>query len=124
MLSTTEGTLTDEDIDTLLLRGEERTQAINSKLSTEVQHSLATFSVQMEDCVELNMFTFEGEDFKKTGEGARRKSGVDALEFQIALPQRERKRNFEGFDLVRHVSDYVVFVRVSSLVLRQVTTMV
>jgi SWI/SNF-related matrix-associated actin-dependent regulator of chromatin subfamily A member 5 len=102
ILSSKEGTITDEDIDTLLLRGEERTQAINSKLSTEVQHSLATFSVGMEDCVELNMFTFEGENFKRT-ESGRRKSGAEGLEFQISLPQRERKRNIDSeiFNAVR-----------------------
>lgn len=106
VLSSKEGTITDEDIDTLLLRGEERTAAINSKLSTEVQHSLASFSVGMEDVVELNMFTFEGENFRKNEPG-RRKSSAQTLEFQIALPQRERRKNYDAAEIFGPASSSV-----------------
>jgi hypothetical protein len=97
-LSSKEGVITDEDIDTLLARGEERTNAINSKLSTEVQHSLANFSVGMEDWSEMNMFTFEGENFKgKKTAGRKKKSMAEKCgenTFLLALPQRERKKNY------------------------------
>jgi SWI/SNF-related matrix-associated actin-dependent regulator of chromatin subfamily A member 5 len=98
ILSSKEGLITDEDIDTLLARGEERTNAINSKISTEVQHSLANFSVGMEDWVEMNMFTFEGENFKgKKTVGRKKKSQLEKSDnsFILALPQRERKRNYD-----------------------------
>ena len=97
-MSSKTGILSDEDIDTLLMRGEERTAAMNSKISTEVQHSLANFSVVMEDGVELNMFTFEGENFNKKEGGRRRNTAENS--FQISLPQRERRRNFESSDFV------------------------
>lgn len=81
-----------------MARGEERTNAINSKLSTEVQHSLANFSVGMEDWVEMNMFTFEGENFKgKKTVGRKKKTSIAEKcenSFILSLPQRERKRNY------------------------------
>lgn len=98
ILSSKEGIITDEDIDTLLARGEERTNAINSKLSTEVQHSLANFSVGMEDWSEMNIFTFEGENFKgKKTAGRKKKSLAEKCgenAFLLSLPQRERKKNY------------------------------
>lgn len=100
ILSSKEGIITDEDIDTLLTRGEEKTNEMNSKLSTEVQYSLANFSVAMEDCTEINMFTFEGENFKggtKNNNGKKKKSSLDINEnsLMISLPQRERKKNYD-----------------------------
>jgi hypothetical protein len=102
ILSSKEGMITDEDIDTLLARGEERTKDLNSKLSTEVQHSLANFSVGMEDWSEMNMFTFEGENYRAGAGGGKKvgrkkkslaeKCGENA--FVLALPQRERKKNY------------------------------
>ncbi len=107
MLSTKEGVFTDEDIETLLARGEERTNEINTKLSTEVQHSLAKFSVVMDDFVEMNMFTFEGENFKgdkKKGGRRKRRSLAERNEnsFMIALPQRERKKNYDSQFLIEN----------------------
>jgi hypothetical protein len=76
---------------------------MSSKLSTEVQHSLANFSVVMEDCVELNMFTFEGENFRGDGTRGRKKSNANAaavIPFQLTLPQRERRKNYESGDFI------------------------
>lgn len=84
-----DGTLTDEDISTLLARAEERTASEPSKLSTEMQFSLANFSME-EAAKEINLFTFEGESFK----GKKKPSQSDLMSdsFFIALPQRERRR--------------------------------
>ena len=63
------GTLSDEDIDALLTKGEERTAAAQQLISTQMQHNLANFSVQLEESASFNLFTFEGENFK--GQGKR-----------------------------------------------------
>lgn len=64
------GTLTDEDIDAILAKGEERTAAASSLISTQMQHNLANFSVQLEESASFNLFTFEGETFDKKGKKA------------------------------------------------------
>ena len=53
------GTYTDEDIDALIAKGEERTESMNAKIKTDAQHNLATFSLMGEE--ETNMMTFQGE---------------------------------------------------------------
>jgi len=79
-------TLTDEDIDTLLKRGEERTEAQKAKISTDVQHNLADFSLTTIEETESSLFDFEGANYK----GAKGGGGL-----MINLPQRERKRNYD-----------------------------
>jgi len=75
--------LTDEDIDVLLKRGEERTAEEGKKIQTDVQHNLANFSLTT---VEEggSLFDFEGRDYKDKGSG-----------LFINLPTRERKRNYD-----------------------------
>ncbi|KAH8058230.1 helicase [Aureococcus anophagefferens] len=79
-------TITDEDIDTLLKRGEERTQEQASKIQSDVQHNLANFSLTTMEEPEGSLFNFEGENYK----GAKGGGGL-----MINLPQRERKRNYD-----------------------------
>merc|ERR1719215_2310793 len=82
ILNSKGGTYTDEDIDALIAKGEERTESINAKIKTDAQHNLATFSLMGEE--ETNIMTFQGEDYSKK---------ASAGNF-INLPQRERKRNY------------------------------
>ena len=42
------GTYTDEDIDALIAKGEEKTSAIQARLETDAQHNLANFSLLAE----------------------------------------------------------------------------
>ena len=79
-------TITDEDIDTLLKRGEERTQEEAAKIESDVQHNLANFSLTTIDEPEQSLFNFEGANYK----GAKGGAGL-----MINLPQRERKRNYD-----------------------------
>ena len=53
------GTYTDEDIDALIAKGEEKTESMNTKIKTDAQHNLATFSLMGEE--ETNIMTFQGE---------------------------------------------------------------
>ncbi|GMI37714.1 hypothetical protein TrRE_jg13380, partial [Triparma retinervis] len=78
-------TYSDEDIDALLKKGEERTEAMNAKLQTDVQHNLATFSL-MGDEDESDLYKFGGVDHKSGGKGGG---------MMINLGQRERKKLYE-----------------------------
>lgn len=79
------GTYTDEDIDALIAKGEERTSAIQAKLQTDAQHNLANFSLLAEDESAMDTFDFGGKNYR---------DNANAGNF-INLPQRERKRNYD-----------------------------
>ena len=79
------GTITDEDIDVLLKRGEERTQEEQSRIKQDMQHSLANFSLVTEE-PEQSIFGADAQG------QARKKKGVGNF---INLAQRERKRNYD-----------------------------
>lgn len=81
------GTYTDEDIDALIARGEERTNAMQAKLQTDAQHNLANFTLLAEDETGIDTFSFAGKNYRDDGK-------KDAGNF-ITLPQRERKRNYD-----------------------------
>ncbi|KAG5190619.1 P-loop containing nucleoside triphosphate hydrolase protein [Tribonema minus] len=75
--------MTEEDIDALLFRGEEKTQSLKDKIETDMRHNLANFSL-MGDGEAPSLFDFEGRDYKKnSGAGGH---------LLINLPGRERKR--------------------------------
>lgn len=86
ILSGKGGTYTDEDIDALIAKGEERTNAMQAKLKTDAQHNLASFSLLGEDNEALDTFAFGGENYRDK----QKDSGTF-----INLPQRERKRNYD-----------------------------
>jgi SWI/SNF-related matrix-associated actin-dependent regulator of chromatin subfamily A member 5 len=86
ILSGTGGTYTDEDIDALIARGEERTSAMQAKIQTDAQHNLASFSLVGDDG-ERDTFQFGDENFR---ESDKRDTGAF-----INLPQRERKRIYD-----------------------------
>lgn len=80
------GTYTDEDIDALIAKGEEKTSAIQAKLKTDAQHNLANFSLLAEDETGMDTFDFGGKNYR----GDSKNTGNF-----INLPQRERKRNYD-----------------------------
>ena len=86
ILSGTEGTYTDEDIDALIARGEERTSEMQAKLQTNAQHNLANFSLIADDDTGRDTFSFDGKNYRD----ADKKGGNF-----INLPQRQRKRNYD-----------------------------
>ena len=81
------GTYTDEDIDALIAKGEERTSAIQAKLQTDAQHNLANFTLLAEDETGIDTFDFDGKNYR---DADKRNTGNF-----INLPQRERKRNYD-----------------------------
>lgn len=86
ILSGKGGTYTEEDIDALIAKGEERTHAMQAKLKTDAQHNLATFSLMGDDDAGIDTFAFGGENYRDK----KKNSGTF-----INLPQRERKRNYD-----------------------------
>jgi len=80
------GSYTDEDIDALIAKGEEKTTAMQAKLKTDAQHNLATFSLLGDEGGDT--FDFAGENYR----GAKKKTQGGNF---INLPQRERKRNYD-----------------------------
>jgi SWI/SNF-related matrix-associated actin-dependent regulator of chromatin subfamily A member 5 len=87
ILSGKGGLYTDEDIDALIARGEERTSETQAKLQTDAQHNLANFTLLAEDDTGMDTFSFEGKNFRDADK-------KNAGNF-INLPQRERKRNYD-----------------------------
>jgi len=86
ILSKKGATITDEDIDALIAKGEERTASMQAKLKTDAQHNLASFSL-MGDDEGTDTFDFAGENYRGADSGAKGNF--------INLPQRERKRNYD-----------------------------
>ena len=87
ILSSKGGTYTDEDIDALIAKGEEKTSAIQAKLMTDAKHNLANFSLLGDDAPDT--FMFDGKNYR---EESRSTGNL------INLPQRERKRNYDVND--------------------------
>ena len=80
------GRYTDEDIDALIARGEERTLEMEAKLQTDAKHNLANFSSLADDDTGRDTFSFDGKNY--------RESDKSTGNF-INLPQRQRKRNYD-----------------------------
>ncbi|EOD29579.1 hypothetical protein EMIHUDRAFT_468537 [Emiliania huxleyi CCMP1516] len=77
------GEPTDEDIEALLLRGEERTRADESKLKDQA-NSLANFTL---DGQERSMYELDGQDWSKGSEAA--------TQWSLSLPKRITKQNYD-----------------------------
>lgn len=86
ILSGKGGTYTDEDIDALIARGEEKTSEMQAKLETDAQHNLANFSLLADDEHGRDTFSFDGKNYRD----ADKHTGNF-----INLPQRQRKRNYD-----------------------------
>lgn len=80
------GTYSDEDIDALIAKGEEKTNEINEKLQTDVKHNLADFKLLADTDDGRDTFSFDGKNYR--GEESTGASFIN-------LPQRQRKRNYD-----------------------------
>jgi len=76
------GAYTDEDIDVLIAKGEERTSEMQANLQQNTQHNLASFTLSG-DTGDSGIFNFEGENYRD-----KRKDGS----LFIDIGTRERKR--------------------------------
>jgi SWI/SNF-related matrix-associated actin-dependent regulator of chromatin subfamily A member 5 len=76
-------TITEEDIDALLAKGEERTEAMKEKIKGDMQHNLANFTLGGD---EGSLYDFSGALAGDDGGGGH---------VFLSLPQRERKRNYD-----------------------------
>lgn len=77
--------ITDEDIDAILMKGEERTVQDTKKLDELGESSLRQFTLDTENPTSL--YQFEGEDY-------REKQKLQTLGNWIEPPKRERKANY------------------------------
>ncbi|XP_044747789.1 chromatin-remodeling complex ATPase chain Iswi [Coccinella septempunctata] len=78
--------ITDDDIDTILQRGEEKTQEMKQKLDSLGESSLRNFTVDTPN-EHSTVYHFEGEDY-------REKQKSIGLNTWIEPPKRERKANY------------------------------
>lgn len=86
IFSGTQGTITDEDIDSILARGQQKTDEISAKLKTNVQKRLLDFSLDTTG----NLYSFEGVDYSGNAGKNRLLAGW------IEPPKRERKTQGYG----------------------------
>ncbi|TMW59997.1 hypothetical protein Poli38472_000039 [Pythium oligandrum] len=94
--------ITDDDIDAILAKGEERTESMKSKIAADMQHNLANFSLSGEDANVSSLYEFEGELFSKGSS-----NGQVLPSTFIALPQRDRKVNYNEDDYYRQQAGIV-----------------
>lgn len=87
ILSGKGGTYSDEDIDALIAKGEEKTSAIQAKLQTDAKHNLADFKLLADTDYSKDTFTFDGKNYR--GDSSK------SAGLMINLPQRQRKRNYD-----------------------------
>uniref|UniRef100_A0A0N5AGX8 SWI/SNF related, matrix associated, actin dependent regulator of chromatin, subfamily a, member 5 n=1 Tax=Syphacia muris TaxID=451379 RepID=A0A0N5AGX8_9BILA len=80
-----DSTITDEDIDTILHKAEEKTEALKKKLESLGESSLRNFTL---DTHEDTLYKFEGEDY-------REKQKLPGIGYWIEPPKRERKANYQ-----------------------------
>ncbi|KAI6213624.1 Isw-1 [Aphelenchoides besseyi] len=78
-----DATITDEDIDTILKKSEDRTNEFNNKLDKMGESSLRTFTMDAPSSI----YDFEGQDYR--GKNSRVLAGW------IEPPKRERKANYQ-----------------------------
>lgn len=86
ILSGKGGSYTDEDIDALIAKGEQKTSEIQAKLETDAKHNLADFKLLADDDTGRDTFSFGGKNYR----GSDKNTGNF-----INLPQRQRKRNYD-----------------------------
>mmetsp|Transcript_41985 Transcript_41985/g.48502 ORF Transcript_41985/g.48502 Transcript_41985/m.48502 type:complete len:1161 (+) Transcript_41985:146-3628(+) len=87
ILSGKGGTYSDEDIDALIAKGEEKTNEIQAKLQTDAKHNLADFQLLADTDGGKDTFSFDGKNY--------RGGSAQTVGNFINLPQRHRKRNYD-----------------------------
>eukprot|EP00750_Incisomonas_marina_P004267 INCI13456.10.p1 GENE.INCI13456.10~~INCI13456.10.p1 ORF type:complete len:950 (-),score=209.41 INCI13456.10:1722-4571(-) len=85
-------TITDDDIDAILAKGEEKTAKLNEKLQQNVQHSLSNFSLDSGK----SLYDFNDEDF-----AAKPDHDPLAAIAMVPLQERKRKKNYNESDYYR-----------------------
>ncbi|XP_030836704.1 SWI/SNF-related matrix-associated actin-dependent regulator of chromatin subfamily A member 5 [Strongylocentrotus purpuratus] len=83
IFSSKDSTVTDEDIDLILQKTEQKTTKFNEKLNKMGESGLRNFSM---DAPSKSIFSFEGEDYKEK----HKQTGINWIE----PPKRERKANY------------------------------
>jgi len=78
--------ITDEDIDTILGKAQEKTEELNKKLEGMGESSLRGFTIDTEPSGGNSLYQFEGEDF--------REKQKQIVGMWIEPPKRERKANY------------------------------
>ncbi|KAK7485584.1 hypothetical protein BaRGS_00023159, partial [Batillaria attramentaria] len=78
-----ESEITDEDVESIIAKGEQKTDELKKKLDTLGESSLRTFTMDTPDSV----YQFEGEDY-------REKHKIGGIGGWIEPPKRERKANY------------------------------
>ena len=88
--------LTDEDIDTILERGETKTAEKNAKLESLGESSLRSFTVDTpnNDAAPSYLYLFEGKDYRE------KQKLIDTSNW-IELPKRERRANYSAGSTTR-----------------------
>lgn len=80
-----DATITDEDIETILKKAEEKTNEFNDKLNKLGESSLRNFTMDTESSI----YDFEGENYR--GKQQARDNFIGWIE----PPKRERKANYQ-----------------------------
>ena len=80
ILSGKGGSYTDEDIDALIAKGEEKTTAMQAKLETDAKHSLADFSLLGDGETGTDTFSFGGKNYRESGGKVSFEAFVSRLE--------------------------------------------
>ncbi|KAF8359152.1 isw-1 [Pristionchus pacificus] len=92
-----DSTITDDDIDTILAKAEQKTEELNKKMEGMEESGLRNFTLESENKVEggekFTVYKFEGIDYRE------KQKNVDSLgKFWIEPPKREkRKTNYAVF---------------------------
>ena len=68
VLSGKGGTYTDDDIDALIAKGEEKTSEIQAKLQTDAKHNLADFKLLPDTDGGKDTFSFDGKNYRRDGD--------------------------------------------------------
>eukprot|EP01138_Halocafeteria_seosinensis_P010924 gb/GECG01011157.1/.p1 GENE.gb/GECG01011157.1/~~gb/GECG01011157.1/.p1 ORF type:complete len:1190 (+),score=197.09 gb/GECG01011157.1/:1-3570(+) len=84
--------VTDEDVDAILARGEEKTQQLNEKIKRDMSHNLSNFSLDSASLADKSVY--EIGEFSGTMNRQKQSRKTEDLNF-INLPQRQRKQNYD-----------------------------
>eukprot|EP01094_Clydonella_sp_ATCC50884_P011180 TRINITY_DN2098_c0_g1_i2.p1 TRINITY_DN2098_c0_g1~~TRINITY_DN2098_c0_g1_i2.p1 ORF type:complete len:532 (-),score=181.27 TRINITY_DN2098_c0_g1_i2:92-1687(-) len=86
--------ITDEDVDLIIARGRERSEALKKELNEKFQEqstNLLNFS-STDDSASDSMYKFDGVEYKGASADLSASGGANVLDNWIDLPQRERKQ--------------------------------
>lgn len=83
-------TVTDEEIDAILARGEERTRSEQARIQKDMQHNLSSFT--LDSGGEQSIYLFDSKDYSKL-------SKLSAQGTLVDLGQRDRKTKTDSYDV-------------------------